>query len=87
MTVTELIVALQDRDATVRWQAAQALGFALNSDGTSPEAKKAVSALVEALKDEDKRVREFAATALGLAFMSGGKGPAGRSGCPESAPP
>jgi HEAT repeat protein len=59
--VGPLITALKkDRDATVRKNAADALGMIVPSD------KAAVQPLMEALKDPDPRVRIAAANALGM---------------------
>jgi HEAT repeat protein len=59
--VDPLITALKgDRDATVRKNAADALGSIVPND------KVAVRPLIEALKDSDNKVRIAAANALGM---------------------
>jgi HEAT repeat protein len=57
--VQALIVALRDTSATLRADAARALG------NRTPPATAAVPALITALGDADRRVRERAAAALG----------------------
>jgi len=62
----DLLPALKDSDADVRYYVAVALASAGWDDNGAQALSGAVPALIEALKDKDPRVREYSAKAIGL---------------------